>query len=433
VRILEQTRDGVVVKIKVEILEEELVPEFEKAYQKAQKTAVMDGFRPGKVPLNLVKKRYGEAIREELIEDYIKRIYPEVLKTANLKPITPGDIREVEYKQKEYLHFTTVFELKPEFTLAEWRNTTIIKDVVTITEEDIEQELQSQRELHAIISERPEDQGVEMGDHVYVNIQGIDHTGYPIVGKKRSNIKIEIGKDRLGSNTDEQLIGAKKNEHRRVRTNCVFFNEHGEERREELIWETEILEIEQIELLELDDDLAAQIAGKPITLSELRREIEMELRSYCQSLVKQRLAQRMIDKMVELHKFDLPPSILAETLERMVQSRLKKVTDKIFSEDILRENLTEVAEKQLRWFFIRNKLIEEEQIQATDEDVENELKLRAETGKMDYDSLKLMFKSGEKRTDLEQEILIAKVMNVLHQGFKFDERLMDFNAFIDNN
>ena len=93
-KIVELEREGAVVKIRVEIPESELAPEFEKAYQKARQAVLIDGFRPGKVPIELIKKRFGESIRLDAIDEYIKRVYPRLVQTENFKPVVL-DVRKI--------------------------------------------------------------------------------------------------------------------------------------------------------------------------------------------------------------------------------------------------------------------------------------------------------------------------------------------------
>ncbi len=429
-KILDQSKEGAVVKVRVEIPEEDLLPHFDKAYKKVQKNLAVDGFRKGKVPMSVVQKRYGESIRWESIDDYIKEIYPEILKKAELRPVTPGDIQEPDYQPGEKLSFTMVVEVLDEFSVDNWKGHSVLKEVAEVNDDDINEYLESMRRDKAIISVRDENSGAEIGDRMTIDLQELDSAGTIVIGHKNENVPIELGKEMLGEGTDEQVVGVKKDEVRRIKAQRTTTDADQKQKVEDFGWEITVKNLEQVELPELNDDFASQVDEKMEKLDDLREKIKIDLEGYTNYMVNQRVAERMIDKIVEANPFDVPPSLIAETLERLVQ-RQKEENQNMISEDVLRKSLESVAEKQIRWSFIKERLIVDLKLDATDEEIEKQLEMRGEATGQDVENLKMMFKSGEKRDMLQREITESKLMETLLKESKLDERKMPVREILN--
>ncbi len=409
-------------KVRVELADEELQPYFEKAYKMAQKEADFPGFRKGKAPMSMVLKRYGPSLRAEALEDIIKEMYPKVVDESGEKPIAPGDVDDPDYKEGEYLRFTAIMEVKPEFELVDWQNLTVEKEVVEVTDEDIDKHIDHLRKNKAISSEAPEEHGAEGVDKLTVNLQQLDESGVAVIGKSFKNITFELGTDYLGPDTDKQIEGIKKGETRKIMTERHYHNEQGEPVDEKYGWEVTVEKLEKVELPELDDDFASQVDENVETMAELRKKVREDMEAYAKYQSEQRMADRLMNTVVDAHEIALPPSLKEETLGRMVQ-RYKDESQNMMPEEVLRENLVPYAERQLKWFFIEQKMTKELELEATDEEIDQHLELRAnQMPDADLDSLRLMFKSGERREMLANEIIKGKLMDALRNGVQLDEK-----------
>ncbi len=429
-KVNERSREGAVVKVDVELEDSELQPHFENAYENARKSIKIDGFRKGKVPLDVVKKRFGEEIRVDAIDEIINEVYPEILKQAELKPITPGSMEDLKYEPGDKLQFVAVVEIMPEIEVNNWKGIKVAKEVVTVTDEDVDRHIEAMRRDNAIVSEKSGEDGVEKGNRATIDLQELDETNVVVIGRRSEDITFEVGNDTLGHDSDEQLIGMQTGDSRKIKTHRHVVDDKGRDSTQEIGWEVTLKKLERVELPELNDDFVAQVNPNLKTVAELRDDIRRQIENFANYRSQQRLTQRMIDRLVENHPFDLPPSLLAETLERMVQSR-REESNNMIPEETLREQLSGLAERQLRWHFIKGELIEQLKLGATEEDVEKELKAHEERGTTDLKSLKLMFKSGERREQLEGEIVDGKLMKALISDARIDERRVNLNAVLD--
>ena len=156
-------------------------------------------------------------------------------------------------------------------------------------------------------------------------------------------------------------------------------------------------------------------------MDDLRAAVRKDIEAYAKYHVDQRMADTILNTIVDAHDFALPPTLLEETLGRMLE-RQKEESQNMVPEDTLRENLKPYAERQLKWFFLEQKLIEAIGVEVTDEDIEKHLEIRAQqVPDTDLESLKLMFKAGERREMLANEIVKGKLMDELRNGMKLVE------------
>lgn len=425
-KVKEPTREGAVVKFRVELTAKELEPHFAAAFKKAQKSIKLDGFRPGKVPMTVVEKRFGDAILADSLEDIIEKVYPDALAKTDVKPITPATVEDVDWEKGKPLKFTAVVEVAPEVEANNWKGLEVIQEVPKITDEDVERQLQSMQRDKAIIADREEGEEVQAGDRLTADVQELDADMKAREGRFSADMHIELGHEMMGHGSDEQFLGMKVGETRQIKTHRHTHDKDGKETSVDMGWEVTLKKIEKIELPELDDNFAQMIDDKFSTMDELKKDIREQLENYAKYQADQRTAGRLVDAVVDAHEFDLPPTLVQQTLDEMVKSRMEE-SNNMIPEQQLREYLQDAAQRQLRWYFLRDKIIEDLGLEATDEDIATHIdNYAASHEEIDAESLKLQFAAGEQRDALANEIVQGKLMEALREGVKMKEQEVDF-------
>jgi len=426
VNVSEPTREGVFVSFRVELSAEEIKPHIEKAFKEAQKTAKLDGFRKGKVPLSVLEKRFGDSIRADAAEEVIKAVYPEAIDKAGVDPIAPGSVKDLEYDPESHLNFTAVIEVAPEFDVGKWQSVTVEKDVPEITDEDVERHLTSMQREQAIVSDRAEGEGAEMGDRLIADLQELDESGLPVIGKRHEGANFELGHDVLGHGSDEFIVGMTVGETRKIKTHRHVHDGEGKEATEDVQWQVELKKIEKVELPELDDAFAATVDAKFETIDALKADVKEQLDNYAKFQVEQRFEGKLVDALVDAHEFDVPPSLVEDTIERLYKEQPEHLRKGI-PEDSLKEQLKPYAERQVRWYFLRQKFIDTLGLEATDEEVDKHIEEYADrTEGAKLQDLKLMFGGGENKQRLVDEIVGRKLVDTLKEGVKTKEKKVNF-------
>ncbi|MFQ5770458.1 MAG: trigger factor, partial [bacterium] len=318
--------------IEVDLTEEELAPHFETVYRKYQKKIRLQGFRKGKVPLGLIKKLYGEEIKNEAIDEVVQKVFKEVSQNENLHPVAPANLQDVDYKRDEGLHFKAIVEVMPEIELNNYKGLTVEREIYEVGEEDVAASLEDVREQMAVM--QPVEEGAIENNYILADLQEIDATGVPLVGKKFENQFFQLSKNGTNKEITEQLIGVKPGETRRVEMLPIIDGEGNENKKE--IYNVNVKEIKVKQLPDLDDELGKDV-GKFETLEELKADIKKKLIKQAQVNAKRKFRQRMIDEILKRNAFDLPEVMIDNYLDALVENATKESKQKIDAEVLKKE------------------------------------------------------------------------------------------------
>lgn len=425
-KVSEPTREGVIVKFNVEMTADEMKPYFDKAFKKAAKKIRIDGFRAGKVPASVIEKRFGDAIRADAVDAIVEEVYPKALNETKVQPLTPAKVEDVDFDPESHLKFTSVIEVAPEFEANNWKGLKIEKEVIEVKDEDVDRHIDGMRREKAIISDKPEDGVAEGSDRITADLQEVDKEGKPVEGNKHEDATLELGMNVLGEDTDKQLEGIKVGETRNVSTSRAQKDEKGKEKKVDFFWEVTAKKIEGIELPELDDDFAAIVNEEYKNLDDLKKKVREQMQEFAQYRLDQKLENVVVDALVKAHEIEVPPTLKEQTLGQMVEEQKKQYGDKI-DDNQLRVFLAPAAENQLRWYFLRSRMVQDLKIEATEEDIEKHLNEYAEKNdNVKIEELKAYFKAPQAREQLTEEIVQKKLMDEVKAAVKFKEKKVDF-------
>ncbi len=263
------------------------------------------GFRPGKVPLPLLRKRYGPAVRHEVLESTVQGSSAEAMREQNLRPALPPRVEIVSAAEGADLEYKMSVELLPDMPEPDFGDLGIERLVAEVPEEDIDRAVEriaeSQRKAEPV--ERP----AENGDIVVVDFVG--RTGdVEFPGGKGENVSIELGGGRFIPGFEDQLIGAKAGEDRTVKV--TFPADYGapDLAGKDAVFEVKLKEVRQRLPAAVDDSLAEAVGLE--NLAELRQEVRQRMQSDYDSVARQRVKRALLDKLAERYDFPVPPGMV---------------------------------------------------------------------------------------------------------------------------
>jgi len=403
----------------------EMVQRFEKALRDYQKKARIDGFRPGKVPVKLVKQRFGSVIRAKVMEDTIDETYQEAVKRENLHPVAPGNIKDVRFDPDSPLVYKAIVSVIPEFELAGLDKLAVEKEIVTIREEDVNQTLQDIREDSGAMT-LFEGAAVQ-GTIVECDIQELDPNGVPLIGKSWKDVRIEIGKSPFGADFDQQLVGITLNEQRDVLMRQTVQDSTKNNLRE-VRYRITAKSLKSKDLPELTDDFAKSIDNNVSNVEGLKNNIRQYWEGRTTKEATDRFYNRLADSVIKAHTFNLPKSMIDDYLDRMVESAKKRATGKKFDENEFRQQYRANAIWNLKWMLIRQRIAEQEGLRATDQDVEAAILKAVEAG-AEEEQARMTYNVPERRQELISDITERKVLEWLENKAKVKERTVDTDDF----
>lgn len=413
----------------IELDEGKFQEAIQKAFQKNKGRFNIPGFRKGKVPKKIIETYYGEEIfYEDAINIMLPEAYDKAIEDLNLEPVDTPEIDVDEIEKGKPVVVKVQVDVKPEVELGEYKSIELEKIEYNVSDEMVDNELKSIQEMNSRITDAG-DREVKEGDILTIDFAGfVDGEQFP--GGTAENQQLEIGSNRFIPGFEEQLIGKKKGEE--VEVNVKFPEEYHEEslKGKDAMFKVTIHEIKEKELPELDDEFAKDVSEFD-TLEEYKKDIKERLEKNLKRREQIEKENKVIEKVVELSSVDIPEGMINSQLEneigefdyrlRMQGLELEQYLNITGSNiEELKTQLRPVAEKRVRADLVLEAIAKAENIEVTDEDIDNELeKLAEEYNQEDKNKFIEDMKKGDLGY-LKAGITNSKVIELLMANAKFE-------------
>ena len=380
--------------------------EYEKEFSRARSSFSMKGFRKGKVPEQIVKKNLGPSIEAHFAEDSINTYYRKALDKLEIAPINQASIDNLEFKEGIALSFSARFEVNPEIMLPKYQKKFKIKAVRYMAgSEDIEQALTQYQEQHASI--KTIESGAETGHFIRGDFNVLDDSGLPIVGSKMENQYIRLGFGLFKEDAEKVFIGAKEGDEVTVSI----------PNKENIIkYHVKINRVEEQILPDIDDELAKTINENTNTLTELKNVIKDELQASLDNDHKELVRKEIIDYFVQNTKVEAPESMVSLYLEQIKDDLEKR--NQPFDEKQMKENYQSHSEWNIKWYLIKDQIIENEALDISDEELDGKIQDTISKNQKNETQIKSFYKQSKNKQQLFSKMLIDKLFARLSEFAK---------------
>ena len=429
-------------ELEIHATSEDLAPKLNHALKTQRAQANMKGFRPGKVPLSLVKKMYGQAIAYQVAEQRVQEIYEEeVLKAETHEVLGPPQLTRLDYELDSDLDATIRFGVRPEIELRDLSSEKLTKLVHPVTDEDVEGEIERLRSREADLVPL-EDEAAGEEDEVTVDLQRLDEaSGTPVIGEKEEDVAFFLNDPRLKDALRDALIGKKTDDTFRV--NLPHEGEHEEDEAPSALilpagtepskkshthaYQVTVKEVKRRELPELDDEFIQNVTNGEIEdEAAFRQTLQERLEEAWEARSREYLEARIVERMVELHPdVPVPDSVVEMYLDSFVQDVQQRSEGQLppgFNVDAFRQANREEAERQARWMLLRDQVVKQEGVEVTDEDLDAHFEEQSSED-LPGEMLRRYYTSVPNLMgQLEQQILNKKVFDALAGQFELVEK-----------
>ncbi len=414
------------VLLKIKVKKDEIKKEYDVLIKDAQKKAEIKGFRKGMVPISILETKYKEGFLAETANKVIDKALTEVLEKAEKQPIAYSMPKLENFKLPELAKdysFEIVYDTFPSYTVSNFKTVEVNKDEVKISDSDIESELERLTKEFTTIE--PKDGKIEDKDIVIINYTVFD--GQKEIEKKE-NQYIYMDKDIDTYKLSQDIVGMKKGEEKEFEksfTEKDSKNLAGEKFQIKL----KINEIKQEVKPKLTDDLANQINENCKTVKELREEIKNNLIKFSDDTLKQKTINKILDKLTETFKGDIPESMINQQQEMFYKEFVNRVGgDEKKAESLLKmDNLTKETYKEkvkddslkeIKIGLIIQKISTDEQITATDEDIQKFVEPIAKQYKITTEEFISKYKQAQQFELIKNQIESKKVLDHIYENAK---------------
>ncbi|TRM12853.1 trigger factor [Lentibacillus cibarius] len=405
----------------IEVSAEEFDKALDQAFKKVVKDVQIPGFRKGKVPRKIFEKRFGvESLYQDAVDIVLPGAYTNAVEETGIEPIEQPEVDIEEIEKGKDLIFKATVNVKPEVTLGDYKGLEVEEQSVEVTDEDVDHEIEHQREHHAELIVK-EEGNVEEGDTVVIDFEGFVD-GEAFEGGQAEDFSLEIGSGQFIPGFEEQLIGKAAGEETEVE---VTFPEdyHAEHLAgKKAVFQVKIHDIKTKELPELDDEFAKDVDEEVETLDELKEKKKEELQKQREQDAENEKRETLIEKAAENAEVDIPDAMVDTELDRMLQEfeqrlQMQGMTLDMYyqfsgqDKDALKDQMREDAKKRVKTNLTLEAIYNAENLEVTDEDVDEELSNMASMYGADVEQLKQML--GGNTDALKEELKTRKAIEFL--------------------
>ena len=413
-------------KLTIEVSAEDLEKAMQNAYQKAKGRISIPGFRKGKAPRKMIEQMYGKGIfLEDAVNALIPEHYSKALSECELEIVSQPQIDVTQMEPGKALIFTAEVAVKPEVTLGEYKGVEVPKAEIEVTEEEIEASLKREQEKNSRTI-TVEDRAAEEGDIVTIDFEGFVD-GDAFEGGKGEAYPLTLGSHTFIPGFEEQLVGAKTGDH--VEVNVTFPEEYQakELAGKAAVFQCDVKKIEAKELPELNDDFAKDVSEFD-TLAEYKEDVKKNLTESKEKEALRAKEDAAIEKIIENAEMEIPEAMIDTQCRQMMDDFGRRMQSQGLSveqyfqftgqtAEKMMEDMKPQALKRIQTRLVLEKIVEVENIQPTEEEVNEEISKMAAMYKMEADKLKELV--GEREMEqMKKDMAVQKAVTFVAEAAK---------------
>lgn len=423
------------VKLTVTVDKNDVAASYKESVAKMAKNAQIPGFRKGHVPVAILEKKYGEALKADVVGDIIDKSLNEVFqdeKEKDNRPLPyaqPAMEKMPEMDLTKDLVYTVTYDVFPKVEVKNFSGITVKEPQVTLGEKELEDELKALQERNATVEDKASDGKVEKDNVITINYAELAEDGSVVEGTKREGFVFTVGTGENIYKVDDEVIGMKKDETKEItktyKKDDTDSNLAGKTKKLSVT----VTAIKVRTLPALNDDLAQDVSSKYKTLDDLKNDIKRNLETAKSRRLREMKNNSLLEQLVEKNTFEIPSSMLRAELEgrwemmaRQFQTTPQELERMIVTSGQTKEAMlnewTGDSEKMLKSRILVDNLIRQRNISVTPEEVEAQYAVIAEQGGMSVEDVKKHYSDARSKEYLVDDTKEQKLYDELYKEVK---------------
>mgnify|MGYP001426490465 FL=1 len=402
-------------EVKLDIPWSTLEPDFNTTLKNFSKKVKLPGFRPGKIPRDRLMQQFQPNIEAQFMDDNIHKYYLTALQEQKIVPVNQAEIRDVNFKMGEHFSFTAKFEVEPDFKLPKFKNNMfkVQKNKFIPDDQDIDDAIDQLRRSHARI-ETVED-GAKEKDFILCDLQKLDESGVAIIGKKFEKQMLKVGDGSFTDDQKDRLIGLKPGD-----TSKLDLPD-GEDKTIKNPYDLNVVKVEREVLPEINDDFLRLINPDLKSIDDLNNDVLDKINQNFEERSRQTFEKDLSDALIEKIGVETPPSMVNNYLNNILEDVKKQNNGEKIDEEKVLETYRPSAERNLKWYLIRKKIIDQEQISIGRSDIDAEIENLVSRSPNSEKEIRRFYKKPSNRQKIEDDITEKKILEYLTQFAKIKE------------
>lgn len=362
--------------LEVEVPTEDVKAAYDKAYSYVRGRVQVSGFRKGKAPLNLIKSRYGEEVKKEVSDNLLSETFLKALEENDLTPVGKPQIEDFFLEEGLPMKFKVSVEIKPKLAIEDYKGIEIAVPSRRIDEGDIDRTIESVRDGYAHY-ELVEGRAVRDGDLAVINYIAMLN-GEPVKNGEVENYYLKVGSGSFLREVEEGIIGMNVQEEKEITASIPQDYPRDDLAGKDVLFKIKLLEIKEKKLPDLDDEFL-KMAGNFSSVEDLRNNIKESLVKRLEMDKRNYTGEKVIDKLIELHPFSIPESMIMERVRTMIsdteyQLSMQGVSNprEKLNYEALFEKMKPMAFRSVKKNLILELIAKREGLNVTDEELNRE-------------------------------------------------------------
>ena len=408
-------------KLTIEVPAEDVEKALQAAYLKERSKISLPGFRKGKVPRQMIEKMYGpEVFYDEAANHMISEAYGKAFDECELEIVSQPKIEVTQLEKGKSFIFTAEVAVKPEVTLGEYKGLKVDKVSTRVTQKEVDEEIEKERERNARTIDVT-DRAVQDKDIVTLDFEGFVD-GEAFEGGKGENYPLTIGSGSFIPGFEEQLIGAEIDKETEVKVTFPEDYQAKELAGKDAVFKCTVHQIKAKELPELDDEFASDVSESCETMEDYRAEVKAKIKERKEREGRQKKEDQAVNQAIENSQMDIPQPMIDLEAKQLADDFARRLmqgmsVDQYFqltglSEDKIIEELKPQAEKRIKTRLVLEAVVAAEDMQVSDERLDEELQKMADSYQMEVDKLKEFMGENEKK-QMKEDIAVQEAVTLI--------------------
>ena len=424
-----ETTAGLERKMRVVVPSERVEVLVTEKIKQTAKQAKINGFRPGKVPLREVKRRFGAGIRQEVSSEMIQSTYGEALQKEDINPAGMPKIEEVNIEEGKDLEYTAVFEVFPEIEVSGLESIEVERLSSSIEEADLEKMIDTLREQRLVYAET--DRAAAEKDQVNLDFEGFLEDE-PFEGGKAEGTDLVLGSGSMIPGFEDGLTGLKADEEKDLK---LTFPENYQAENlagQEVLFKIKVNKVSEPELPELNDEFFEQFDVKEGGAEASRKEVTNNMKRELDSAIKAKVKDQVMDGLSDNNEVDLPQSLIDQEVNRMRQEAVQQFGGGAqFDPSMLpAEMFSEQAQKRVKIGLIVSAIVDKNSLEADAEKVRETIEEMASTYQEPEEVINYYYSNEQQLSQIQNMVLEGQIVDFVLESAKVTDKTVSYDEAV---
>ena len=398
--------------LKVVVSAKEFTQKIVDQLSKIQQNAKIDGFRKGKVPINIVRKRFGQEAKNEVINNLIQTTFQEAVVSEKISPVAPPEVNITNAIEGEDLIYMAIFEVFPDVEVLPFPELKIQRDKVSIVDSDVDKIIHKLQEQHKNWEEKD---GISItGDKVRISFKGLIK-GKPFEGGDAEDFDFILGSGQMLKDFDEGLVGVAKDDEKKIKVQFPKEYPSKEVANQTAVFNVSVKSVESPVLPDITEEFVKKLGFDSGSIAEMKQEIQKKIEAESEQMIGKKIFQQILDKNLAKADFLLPKVLLEKEIENskaLIRQQWIAQGEKLDEESKkFTKQVNEEAKKRLKTALVVSELVKSSSVSVSQDEIKERIEAFARTYKDPSEVIKWYSENPKQIQALESTILEQKLVD----------------------